>query len=128
MITFIKQKIKRIASFFGLVFMIIMMPSVSFAAVTTLSEIETAVLEFLNKIPAILVALAVVFFLWSVIRFIKAGDNEDARTQGKALITYGVIAIAVMVSLWGLIGLLADTFDTKNKPAGTPPAIPSPPL
>jgi len=125
-INFIRRKVKKIASFFGIVFLfLIITPFVSFA-VTTLGEIEVAVLEVFNKIPPLLIGLAVVFFLWSVVKFIKSGDNEDARAQGKALMAYGIIAIFVMVSLWGLIGILRNTFDIEDEKQSNTPDILTP--
>ncbi len=89
-------------------------PSAVFAAASTLNDIEAAALELLNAVVPLLIAAAVVFFLWSVLKYINSGDNAEARAQAKALMIYGVIAIFVMVSLWGLVNVLADAFDLND--------------
>jgi len=123
-IKFIKQKITKITIFF-ILFALIITPSASFAK-TTLGGIEEGVLEVLKQIPSLLIGLAGVFFLWSVVKFIKSGDNEEARAQGKFLMTYGIIAIVVMVSLWGVVGLLRTMFDIQNETTSNTPVILTP--
>ena len=103
----VKQMIKLKYGFAILFFAV---PSTAFAA-STLNEIETAALNLLNSTIPTLIAMAVVFFLWSVFKYINSGDNEETRTQARALMVYGIIAIFVMVSLWGFVELLSGTFN-----------------
>lgn len=51
--------------------------------------------------------LAVVFFFWGLARFILTAGNEEGRTEGKRLMLWGVISLAVAVSIFGFIGLLS---------------------
>lgn len=60
-------------------------------------------------IPAMMI-LATVLFLWGVITFLVNADNEDARTQGRTFMIYGVVALFVMVAAWGLVEVLYNTF------------------
>lgn len=56
-------------------------------------------------------SLAVVFFVWGVVQsFIINADEESKRAQGKQFIIWGIVAIAVMLSVWGLVGVLSNTF------------------
>ena len=89
------------------------LPSIALAA-STLNDIETAALNLLNAVVPMLIAVAVVFFLWSVLKYINSGDNAEVRAQARALMIYGVIAIFVMVSIWGFVGLLRDTFNLND--------------
>src|SRR3989338_10005333 len=58
-----------------------------------------------------LFALAVVMFIWGAVKFliINAGE-EKKREEGKQFMIWGIIALAVMISIWGLVGVLGDTF------------------
>lgn len=48
-------------------------------------------------------ALAIIYFFYGVAKYIsKAGDPKEAAA-GKSIMIYGVIAIAVMASLYGII-------------------------
>lgn len=66
--------------------------------------------NILQPLTGLILALAVVYFLWNIAQVIRKGDQPDelAKFKGKAI--WGVVAIAVMVSLWGLVRILVNTF------------------
>ncbi|MFA6251690.1 MAG: hypothetical protein WC603_03645 [Candidatus Paceibacterota bacterium] len=70
---------------------------------------------FLYKvIVPFLFALATVAFIWGVIQFYLNPENEEKRKKGKAFIIGGLIALFVMLSIWGLVGILTGTFQLSN--------------
>ena len=78
--------------------------------------------NLLNTLVPIIIALAVVWFLWNVFQFIvKDGDDKDKAKSG---MIWGIVAIAVMVSVWGLVGILTSTFGTKGVGAEIPNLLP----
>ena len=58
----------------------------------------------------LLVSLAVIGFVWGVIQFFLFQENEEKRKKGKEFIVWGLIALFVIVSVWGLVGVLTATF------------------
>ncbi len=67
-------------------------------------------------------AISFITFLWGIYRhFISQGDSEDGQKKGRQLILYGLIGLAVMVSLWGLVNVVASTFGLVGQAA---PPIP----
>lgn len=62
----------------------------------------------INQLVPILIALALVFFLWGVVTFILAAGDEDARSAGKQKMIWGILGLFVIVSVWGLVGLLNE--------------------
>lgn len=76
--------------------------------------------EIINSIIPIILALAVLYFFWGVAQYIL--NSEDGEKRGKAISTMimGIIAIFVMVSVWGIIAILQETF----KVGGATPVIP----
>lgn len=65
----------------------------------------------LNGIIATLipVVFALTFFTisWGVIKaWILNGGNEESIAQGKILVAVGVIVLAIMVSIWGILRFL----------------------
>ena len=70
----------------------------------------------------ILIALAVVFFIYQVFRFAVAGGEEE-KAKAKTQMIWGLVGIFVMVSVWGLIGMLTSTFNLDNT-VNTGPGIP----
>lgn len=57
-----------------------------------------------------LFALAVVIFLVGVMKYVAGGDNEEKRTQGRDIMWFGIVALFVMVGVWGFVKILAVTF------------------
>lgn len=61
------------------------------------------------RLVPFLVGLAILAFFWFLIEFIwKGRDNPDEQSKGKKGMFYSIIAIFVMVSIWGIIKLMGD--------------------
>jgi len=73
----------------------------------------------LNLILPLIVAVAVVWFIYQVFRYTVAG-NEEEKGNTKIQIVWGVIGIFVMVSVWGLVGILRSTFNLNNTRISAP--------
>ncbi len=58
----------------------------------------------------ILFALALMYFLLGVIKFIRSAGDEKERAEAKRIIFSGLIGLAVMVSIWGLVAVVAGSF------------------
>lgn len=62
----------------------------------------------LNRVIPILMLLATVVFLWGVVRYVLAGGNEEELKSARNLMFFGVVALAVMVAVWGFANLLLE--------------------
>ncbi len=74
------------------------------------------IIIFMNNtlVPAIF-ALAFLVFLWGMFKtFILGGHDEEKQGEGKSLMMYAIIGFVVMVSLWGIVNLLARGFGFEN--------------
>lgn len=60
----------------------------------------------LQPLIALLMAAAVAYFLFGVMKFVKNQDNEDAQVEGKKHMLWGVIGIAIMVSVYGILNFI----------------------
>ena len=56
----------------------------------------------------ITIALALLVFFWGVARFILNAADSAEHENGRRLMIWGIIALFVIVTLWGLVGLLQD--------------------
>ncbi|KKS99987.1 MAG: hypothetical protein UW07_C0008G0019 [Candidatus Nomurabacteria bacterium GW2011_GWF2_43_8] len=77
-----------------------------------------------DSIIPLIFAVALVAFVWGVVQFFFLNVNEEAkRAQGKQFMIWGIIALAVMLSVWGLVGILGNTFgiDGSFLPKVRPP-------
>ncbi len=68
-----------------------------------------------NAIMPLLWAVAILAFVWGVVNFIIYGADKTKRKEGVKFITGGLIGLFVMLSIWGLIGLLTNTFQLDNE-------------
>lgn len=69
----------------------------------------------LQTATVLILAAAVVYFLWNVFGFIMAAGEPEERAKKQSGIIYGVIGIAVMVSIWGLVTFLTGTAKLNNQ-------------
>lgn len=93
------------------------LPAVAGAA--TLLDTLALANTFLNALIGLFITLAIVVFFWGLIKYLWGASSENAH-EGLQLMMWGVIAIFVMVSIWGIIRLLQSTF----KVTSTDPIIP----
>ena len=81
---------------------------------------------FLNAIVPVLIALGVVYFVYGVITFVVASD-EEAKTTGRNRIIAGIIGLAVIIGMWGLVQVVKNTFfdvgNTANVQLPTVPVV-----
>jgi hypothetical protein len=54
-------------------------------------------------------ALAVVYFLWGVVGFIKNADNTEKREEGYKHMIWGIIGLFIMISANGIINIIRST-------------------
>lgn len=88
-------------------------PTVCGGQITTLQGILCKVSEILNAAIPVLIALGVVYFIWGVITYVIASD-EEAKTTGRNRMIFGIIGLAVIIGLWGLVNILTNTFGLGN--------------
>ena len=95
-------------------------PSLAFARSVT-DIISSTIMPIINAVIPLLIAVAVVLFLYGVVKFITSGGDEEKRKEARNFMLYGIIGLFVMVSVWGLVNILTGTF-------GLSPNIPKPQL
>ncbi|MDO8572696.1 MAG: hypothetical protein Q7S11_02885 [bacterium] len=111
---------RKFATFVVVLATLFMFPAFAFA--TTLSDfVAFFVDQILNPLIVVIVGLAVVYWLWGISKYILHADDAKAREEGRSMMIMGVIAIFVMVSMWGLINVLTATFKLDSS-SGLPDA------
>lgn len=78
-----------------------------------LGNIEEAILF---PLMGLLMALAVLVFMWGAFQFILNADDDGARQQGKSHMLWGVVGIVVMVSALAILKIAAGTFGVDVSP------------
>lgn len=64
-----------------------------------------------NVLVPVLFALAFIVFLYGIARaYIFSGGDPAKVSEGHKLVLWGIIAFVVMISIWGLVNVVAATF------------------
>lgn len=94
----------------------LVLPAVAFAAepLNNVSNLIGSIGTIINKTLPILVALALLFFFYGLVRFILSGGDESAKVSAKHTMLWGIVALFVMVSVWGLVSFLGDALGIKQ--------------
>ena len=80
--------------------------------------------DFINRLIPFIIGLTVLFFLWGIFSLVFSAKDSEKRAEARGYIIWGIIALAVMVSVWGLVNILRSTFSLdQNIP--TAPGIPN---
>ena len=94
------------------------------ASAQSITSVTTLISSLINYSIGILIGVAIIAFFVGLIKYLFKSTG-DATEKGKAakLMIYGIIAIAVMLSIYGLVRLLQNTFGVNNSTAVPPPTI-----
>ena len=97
------------------------------ASAQSLGNIETLVRSIGRLVDLalpIVVALALLGFFWGLVKFIFAQGNEEAKADAKKIMLWGLIALFVMVSVWGLVGFIGNAFGVGQGDTIVVPRVP----
>lgn len=73
--------------------------------------------SFLSRGMLLLISVAVVWFAYNVFQYTISGNEEKKQTAKNGMF-WGIVGIFVMVSIWGLVAILQQTFGTAGFNAG----------
>ncbi|MFQ5662115.1 MAG: hypothetical protein ACE5F2_02590, partial [Candidatus Paceibacteria bacterium] len=91
---------------------ILIVPAITFAQAGDIG-IETALSNvgaLVNALVPIAIGFAVLFFFWGLAKYILNAGDEEKKSEGRNIMIWGLIALFIMVSIWGIINVLAETF------------------
>lgn len=65
--------------------------------------------KIVSKLVPLLIGVALIAFFWYLVVFITKGDESaDKRQEGVKGMGYSVLALFVMVSVWGIVALMSS--------------------
>lgn len=91
--------------------MYLLFTKIAYAAPSkNLDEFLANVNEFIiNPLILFLFALAILFFLYGVFEFFLNQSNDEKKTTGKQHMLWGIVGIAIMLSVWTILGIIINT-------------------
>lgn len=90
------------------------------ASAQTIQGVLNTFGSIINILVVLAIGVAIIVFFFGLIRYLTGGPEMKAK--GLTTMIYGIIAIFVMVSVWGLVRLLGQTFlpGVSNNPLPAP--------
>lgn len=79
------------------------------ASGATPSIIDKIKSDIIQPIIYLLFAVAVMYFLFGLMEFVRNQDNEEARGAGQKHMLWGIIGLAIMFSVYGILYLINQT-------------------
>jgi len=113
---------------FSALAIVVHIPLKAFAAGPYFGRVDgffSSINGFINGVlvPFIFTIALLVFIYGMFNYFIIGGANETKREEGKKMVTWSIIGFVLMVSIWGIVNLIAgDLFEVN-----TPPTLPGTP-
>ena len=123
------SRITYLSTAFGTLLLVPMIAAAQFGKV---DNFFGNISEFVNDVlvPFVFVIAFIIFIVGVARYFIWAGAEEE-KEKAKSLMLWGILGFVLMVSIWGIVNLLAgglgeglDT-DTNSLESGAIPTVPS---
>jgi hypothetical protein len=105
-----------------------LVPVLSFAQTAPVARTIDGFLDYISYLAGralpLLILAALVLLLFGIVKTFFFNSDEASRKEGKSFVLHGIIALFVMVSVWGLVNILRGTFLLDNDNIPSAPAIP----
>jgi hypothetical protein len=100
----------------AIILSIILMPFVAFGQslnqIDDVNTLATRIAGIGNIATYMLVAFAVVYIVYYVVVYM-IGNGEEKKTEAAKNVGWGIFGLFIIVSLWGLVNILVNTFSTN---------------
>lgn len=63
----------------------------------------------LNPTIRLLFAVAIIYFLYGVVDYVRNANSDTGRTTGARHIMWGLVGLFIMISVYGIIRVLLGT-------------------
>lgn len=106
---------KSIFIVFSMIFGVIFTPFIASAVVfanapaTNVGSLASWMSQAFNVATSLLIGAAIVFFLYNVFGFVTAGGDEEGKSEKRKGIIQGLIGIAIMMGVYGLVNFFLSS-------------------
>ncbi len=91
------------------------MIKIAYAATYTIKSLfQSIITVIVNPFVIFLSALAILLFLWGLLQFMGNAGSEEGREVGKRHMINGLIGLFIMISVYGIMQLITNTFGFKQ--------------
>lgn len=92
-------------------------PTVALAQGTTFRDVATTFIQtVITSLMGLFAAIAIAGFFYGIVIYLlgsRSGDSEKIK-KGNSFVIWGLVALFVLSSLWGIIYIVQDFFGVTN--------------
>jgi len=113
-------------------FLVILVPALLFVPVLVHAQtapqlgwfqsLITQLQGIVGLLVPLFVGLAVVVFLYGIVKYIFSGGADESRKEGIKFMIWGLVGVFAAVSIWGLVELIRTMVGVGA--GGAPPPLP----
>jgi len=105
-----------------LAFALVLAPLSVFAAFGEIQGMLQVIKDLIVKylIP-IVFSLALLYFFWGLAKYIR--DTGEGKEEGRMIMVWGVVALFVMSTIWGLVKFIGDNLGIQPQNSANVPTI-----
>lgn len=81
---------------------------------STLRDLIALFIGIISPLITLLIGLSLLVFFWGLVRFIYKAGDEKSHEEGKKLMTWGLIALFIMVSIYGILRFFYNDIFSGN--------------
>lgn len=100
---------KKTTTAFFILSTLLATPLLALAAPSNFRELTEIFTRLVNPIIGVLVSLAMLFFVWGIVKYIYHAGDEKKASEAKNVMTYGVFALFVLFSFWGIVSFFIES-------------------
>ncbi len=89
--------------------LLITVPGITSAAAYDFQSLVMMFIDMIKTLVPLIVGLTLLYFMWGIFQLVRS-NSEDSRKEAIGVITYGIVSLFVMISVWGLVSILTSTF------------------
>ena len=95
---------------FSLLLVLFLIPGAVFAAPDDFPDLVRLLVSLINLVVSVIIVFAVLGFFWGLSKYVLSAQDSTKMEEGRKIMMYGFIGLFVMVSMWGILQILSDTF------------------
>jgi amino acid transporter len=85
--------------------------------------IINTVRNIVDQLIPLALAVALLVFFWGLIKYIWGAAGGEAKAEGQKIMTAGIVGLFLIVAIWGIVGIIANTFGIQTGTRQAPPSV-----
>lgn len=98
---------------------LLLFPFISYAALEGLKGLLVSSISLIDLLIRVSFGLGLLLFFWGAGQFILHSGEDKARTEGRNRMIWGIVALFVMASIYGILGFIGSTVGIGSNSSGS---------